>query len=203
MEKKLNNLLSLTDFRTGWRANQASKTKRTETGLDILKEGVEEIIPEGPEGAQDETSYEDTDDIISKLEDLNEDVIDEIVNYLRDILLEMEQQGFVDEDTTDRIDEETDGDWIAWVEEVISLPDFPEDGLNGVLNIIRTQDENDFSSDDEDVECPDCDGTGQDDEGEDCERCDGTGRVDRPSDIPPDDNYRDFEEDELDELEEK
>jgi hypothetical protein len=193
MEKKLNNLLSLTDFRTGWRANQASKTKRTETGLDILKEGledgIEEIISEGPEGAQDEISYKDTDtdNIISKLEDLNEDAIDEIVNYLRDILLEMEQQGFVDEDTTDRIDEETDGDWIAWIDEVISLPDFPEEGLNGILDIISTQEGDEFSSDDEDVECPDCDGSGEVD-GEECERCDGSGRVYRPDDIPPD-NY--------------
>ena len=38
---------------------------------------------------------------------------------------------------------------------------------------------------DDDVECPDCDGSGRY-SGQACERCEGTGRVYRPSDIPPD-----------------
>ena len=42
MKSKLNNLISQEDFRSNWKAEQAKKTKRTETGLDILKEGLEE-----------------------------------------------------------------------------------------------------------------------------------------------------------------
>lgn len=57
-------------------------------------------------------------------------------------------------------------------------------------------------SDDEydEVECPDCDGTGDIDD-EECERCEGSGRVYRPDDIPPDDEYDDEYEDEYDESE--
>ena len=43
-----------------------------------------------------------------------------------------------------------------------------------------------FNEDDE-VTCPDCEGTGIDESGRECERCDGLGRVYRPDDIPPDD----------------
>jgi len=39
---------------------------------------------------------------------------------------------------------------------------------------------------DEDVECPDCKGTGYDSQGEECERCGGEGRVPKPYDIPTD-----------------
>lgn len=38
----------------------------------------------------------------------------------------------------------------------------------------------------DDVECPDCEGTGYDEDGGECERCGGEGREARPWDIPPD-----------------
>lgn len=128
------------------------------------------------------------------LENADDGVIDHIINYLRDVLLEMEQQGFIDEDTTDRLDDQYDGDWIGWISAVIELDEFPEDALNGVYDIIDNQE--DLELEDDEVECPDCDGTGQDEMGEDCERCDGTGRVYRPDDIPPDEfDYEDDDED--------
>ena len=40
MEKKLNNMLSFSDFENNWKPEESRKTKRTEVGLDIVKEGV-------------------------------------------------------------------------------------------------------------------------------------------------------------------
>lgn len=37
---KINNILNFSDFEKNWKAEKASKTKRTDTGLDILKEDV-------------------------------------------------------------------------------------------------------------------------------------------------------------------
>jgi len=38
MEKKLNNLLSFEDFDKNWKPDEQKKTKRTEIGMDIVKE---------------------------------------------------------------------------------------------------------------------------------------------------------------------
>ena len=38
MEKKLNNLLDFSDFEKNWKAEEPKKTKRTEVGLDVVKE---------------------------------------------------------------------------------------------------------------------------------------------------------------------
>jgi hypothetical protein len=209
MKSKLENLISFDDFKSSWRTEQVKSTKRTETGLDILKEGVEEIIPEGIPMEPKFGIYNDEkiENIKSFLKVANDDAIEEIVNQLRDTLLEMEQQGFIDSETTDELDDKHDGNWSTWISEVIELPDFPKEGLNNVIEIIdninddienlsRNEDE------DDDVECPDCDGTGQDEEGEECSRCDGTGRVYRPDDIPPDDfSGNDEDEENLEELE--
>jgi CO dehydrogenase/acetyl-CoA synthase beta subunit len=118
-----------------------------------IKEGVDEIIPEG---LPDEPTYTDTDSKIEKVKEFiseaDDDVLEEIVNQLRDTLLEMEQDGFVDSDTTDELDKKYDGDWNAWALDVIDLPDFPEEGLNNVLAIQEdstsdTGGENDASED--------------------------------------------------------
>lgn len=42
MEKKLNNLLDFSDFEKSWKPEEQKKTKRTETGLDIVKEEKKE-----------------------------------------------------------------------------------------------------------------------------------------------------------------
>jgi len=189
-----------------------------------LRESVEEIIPEGLPELPEETVNSDPrmspkygldyDEKIEKIKDFldndaDEGVIDSMIEQLRDALLEMEQQGFVDEETTDELDDKHDGDWINWIKDVIELPDFPEEVLNNLIGIINDStdpdnleylskdndddldddlEDDDLDDDDldDDVECPDCDGTGLDDEGEDCERCEGTGREYRPYDIPPD-----------------
>ena len=214
--KKLENLISFDDFKTNWKGEQSKNTKRTSTGIDILKEGVddgiEEIIPEGlPDedynkqakfGLGDQEKIEQINNFLDN--DADEGVVDDIVEQLRDALLEMEQQGFVDESTTDELDDKHDGDWINWIKDVIELPDFPEEVLNNIIEVIDDStdpdnleylsgdDLDDVDSDeendeeDDDVECPDCDGTGLDENGEDCERCEGEGRVYRPDDIPPD-----------------
>lgn len=132
------------------------------------------------------------------LKNADDGVIDHIINYLRIILLEMEQQGFINEDTTDNLDDKYDGDWVGWISGVIELDEFPEDALNSVYEIVDNQE--DLELEDDEIECPDCDGTGQDEMGEDCERCEGSGRVYRPDNIPPgefdyeDDNNLEFED---------
>ena len=152
MKTKLENLIAFDDFKAGWRAEQAKKTKRTDTGLDILKEGIEEIIPEGSEddNFQVSSKYGSTDDMIDEIkatligtleykwqsDDLDEGQIDAIVNSLREALLEMEQQGFVEDDFTDTLDEETDGDWIEWITQVVELENLPEEALNNIMDII-------------------------------------------------------------------
>lgn len=155
--KKLENLIAFDDFVSNWKPQEAKSSKRTQTGLDILKENVEEIIPEGP--IDDVTKYAkfnmDYDEKIEKIKEFinneeNEDLIDSIVNELRDVLLEMEQQGFVDEETTDNLDDEHGDDWISWIESVIELPDFPEEGLNNVLEIIENDTEEGVFEFDED-----------------------------------------------------
>ena len=213
MKNKLENLIVFDDFKASWKAEQAKKTKRTETGLDILKEGVEEIIPEGipEEDNLVKPSFgveEKIEDIKSFVDEADDDVIDNIIDKLRDTLLKMEKQGVIDEDTTDNLDDEHDGDWNAWIKEVIEMPEFQEYEIDNLIEFFNNiSDDIDFRSrnddEDEDVECPDCDGTGQDDEGEDCSRCDGTGRVYRPDDIPPDDDFSEYDDEDLeDDLEE-
>lgn len=147
--KKLENLISFDDFNSNWNKKH-TKTKRTNTGLDILKENVEEIIPEGlPEDdSEDFTSYND--DKVNKIVDFIEnneldDIEDTIVNELREVLLEMEQQGLIDSDTTDELDNIHNGDWSSWIIDVIQLPDFPEDALNNILEIINNVSENEFN----------------------------------------------------------
>jgi hypothetical protein len=147
-------LLNFSDFKSKWKAEEAKKTKRTETALDILKEGVEEIIPAGelndvenaipdlyPKGRNNSKFGIDSSEKIEKIkkfiEYADENVIEEIVNQLREILLEMEQQGFIDSDTTDQIDDKFDGDWVSWIEDVIELPEFPEEGLNNLMEIVE------------------------------------------------------------------
>jgi hypothetical protein len=224
MKSKLNNLISQEDFKSNWRAEQAKKTKRTETGLDILNEGieddevvgdryplsdepgdlstsrvedgpdVEEIIPEGLP-SDDLDIQEDIEHILNELSDLDDEIIDDVVNYLREVLLEMEQNGEIDEDFTDDLDEEHDGDWYSWIEEVIQLPELAEEAIREVSDIIFGGSRIDRVEDDEfgedlelpdDIECPDCGGSGTDDDGDECERCGGEGRESRPFDIPPD-----------------
>jgi hypothetical protein len=46
MKTKLENLLSFTDFTGNYNPQQATKTKRTDTGVDVIKENNEEEIDE-------------------------------------------------------------------------------------------------------------------------------------------------------------
>jgi len=140
MKNKLENLLSFNDFKSNWNEKKSSKTKRTDTGLDILKEGVEEIIPEGiPE--EYDLGSQSVDGKIEEIEkfvdDADEDIIDKIIDILRDALLEMEQQGFIEETTTDDLDDEHGSDWIAWIKNVINIPELPEDVLNNIIDLIK------------------------------------------------------------------
>ena len=152
MKNKLENLLSFDDFNSTWNSEQAKTTKRTQTGLDILKEnsedGIEEIIPAGTLESDIESNYENDDEKIEKiksfLDDADEDTIEAIVNELRDVLLEMEQQGFIDTDTTDKMDDDYEDDWVSWSKAAIELPDFPEEGLNNILEIIESSETLEF-----------------------------------------------------------
>ena len=161
MMKKLENLINFEDFKSNWNDKKATKTKRTETGLDVIKENfediednVEEIIPEGlPDDVEmldDENQIDNGYD--EKVEEITEfldnepddDILDEVVNILRDGLTEMEQMGFVESEVIDDLDDLHDGDWIAWCKDVIELPDFFEEGLDNVLDLIRNIETEEF-----------------------------------------------------------
>jgi hypothetical protein len=156
--------------------------KNIKEGID---DGIEEIVPEGlpglPENEGD--AIENIKDFLE--DDPSDDVVEDIVNELRI---------FLDDDILDELDDKHDGDWTAWILDVIDMQEITEEGLNNVMEIINNpkplifdeEDEDEFEGLPDDVECPDCDGTGQDDEGEECERCGGSGREYRPDDIPPD-----------------
>ena len=150
-----------------------------------IKEDVEEIVPEGLPGLP-ENEGDTIENIKDFLEDdPNDDVVEDIVNELRN---------FLDDDTLDELDDKHDGDWTSWILEVIEMPEVPEEALNDVMEIINNpkplifdeEDEDEFEGLPDDVECPDCDGTGEGEDGEECERCGGSGREYRPDDIPPD-----------------
>lgn len=158
--------------------------KRTHTLKEGLEDGVEEIIPEGPldddprmKPKYNMSDTEKIEEIKSFIDDADDDAIEEIVNELRDALLEMEQQGFVEEETTDELDDKHDGDWKSWIEEVIDLPDFPEEGLNNIMEIINNVregisdfgEENDDFEDDEDFQGEDPGAPDYDDDEKDYE----------------------------------
>lgn len=159
MKNKLENLISFDDFKSNWKAEQSKKTKRTDVALDILKEGIEEIIPAGlPEmtpkyGMDYEEKLNKVIDFLNN--EPNDDVVDAMVNELRDVLLEMEQMGFVDEDTTDELDDRFDGDWLGWIKEVVNLEDFPEEGLNNLIGIINDVEAPEFEENEDDDEYED------------------------------------------------
>lgn len=166
-------LVSFEEFDSNW--------KNIKEELD----GIEEIVPEGLPGLP-ENEGDTIENIKDFLEDdPSDDVVEDIVNELRN---------FLDDDFLDELDDKHDGDWTAWILEVIEMPEITEEALNDVMGIINNpkplifdeEDEDEFEGLPDDVECPDCDGTGQDDEGEECERCGGSGREYRPDDIPPD-----------------
>lgn len=153
MTNKLENLIRFDDFKSNWKSENSiiKESFEDEDVADVDR--IEEIIPEGLPDDVDMTYEEKIEEIIEFLnEDMDEDTVDALVNDLRDTLLEMENQGVVDSDTTDNLDDEHDGDWISWIKDVIKLPDFPEDGLNNVLEIIHNIESGDFIFDDEDFD---------------------------------------------------
>lgn len=136
--RKLERIISFEDFKS----NKKS-----------IKEGVDEIIPEGlPDYTSQSKFGLDFESKITKVKEFisgaDDDILEEIVNQLRDVLLEMEQGGFVDIDTTDELDEKHDGDWTTWSLDVIDLPDFPEEGLNNILSL----QENSYSESEDEFE---------------------------------------------------
>lgn len=139
--------------------------------LNILKEEVEELIPEGipeedekvvvPElmgsGENMWSTEEKIDNIKTTIVNLSEEVLEDVVNYLRDTLTEMEQQSIITEDETDAIDDKHETIGEEWVIDVIELEELLEDTLDGVLQIMdgsevpeRAFRDDEYSEDDED-----------------------------------------------------
>lgn len=151
--KKLHNLLDFKNFDSDWNQNN-KKSKRTDVAKDILKENVEEIVPDGlPSESEVETldlvKNDKIIEITNVIKTVNDDVINKIIDYLRDVLTEMEQQGFIEEDETDELDEkhlDIDEDWIL---DVINLSNIPEDAIDGVLDIINGHEPPERDIDDE------------------------------------------------------
>ena len=156
--KKLENLLSFNDFNSNWKGEQPKHTKRTETGLDIIKENIEDVIEEIiPEGLPDDDVEMSFDKKIEKIENFVDsthmnDVIEDIVSELRGALLKMEQEGSIDTRFSDDLDDEHQGDWHSWIKDVIILPDLPEESLNNIIkdiNNFESEEDEEFNSDDE------------------------------------------------------
>jgi len=142
-------LMSFDNFNSNW--------KNIKEGVD---DGIEEIVPEGLPGLP-----ENENNVIEEIKDFldsepDDDVIEALVNELRDVLLEMEQQGFVEDNFTDELDDKYEDDWKSWILEVIELPEFPEEGLNRIMEVINNIDTLEFGQigsdedefDDEDFE---------------------------------------------------
>lgn len=204
MKGKLENLLSFNDFKNNWNSEKTTKTKRTETGLDILKESVEYNSLE--------EKIQKVEELISKQDD-DSDIIDNVVNELRDSFVKMEKSGDISENQVDDLDDKHDGNWKSWILEAINI--VPDSAIDSVLSVLGEDvdvnkdmddldDLDDFNELDDETDCPDCEGTGLDDDGEECERCEGTGRVYRPDDIPPMVYYHnDEDDDEIEEIQNK
>lgn len=168
MKSKLENLLSFNDFKSDWISKNQTKTKRTETGLYILKESVEyNTLQE---------KIQRIEELISEQED-DSKMIDDVVNELRDSFIKMEKNGTVSENEIDELDDKHDGDWKSWILDVINI--VSEDVIDSVLFVlgedIEVNKESDNLEDDDDeiedledlddeTDCPDCEGTGLDDE---------------------------------------
>jgi hypothetical protein len=123
------------------------KLKNIKEGLD---DGIEEIVPEGLPGLP-----ENENDAIEEIKEFlnnepDDDQFDAILELTRDTLTEMEQMGFVEDNFTDELDDKYGDDWSSWIIEVIELPDFPEEGLNNIMEII-----NNISAEDLDLDLDD------------------------------------------------
>ena len=107
---------------------------------DYINENID-IIPSGP------TGYDPSDDDIKNMiDDADDNVINDVIDCVRDILLNKEQAGKISKDTTDKLDEKFD-DWKEWIKEAIETINFDEDELKEILNILGGEKyESDFLS---------------------------------------------------------
>lgn len=100
-----------------------------------------------PEGSIDTKGSMDTDNIKNLIDDADDKIITDVVDYIRDILLKQERQGKIPKDTTDTLDDNFD-DWKEWIKEAIDTIDFDSDELSEILNIFGGEKyESDFLAD--------------------------------------------------------
>jgi hypothetical protein len=100
-----------------------------------------------PEGSIDTKGSMDTDNIKNLIDDADDKIITDVVDYIRDILLKQERQGKIPKDTTDTLDDNFD-DWKEWIKEAIDTIDFDSDELSEILNIFGGEKyESDFLTD--------------------------------------------------------
>lgn len=113
---------------------------------DYINENID-IIPSGPTGSVGPTGYDPSDDDIKNMiDDADDNVINDVIDCVRDILLNKEQAGKISKDTTDKLDEKFD-DWKEWIKEAIETINFDEDELTEILNILGGEKyESDFLS---------------------------------------------------------
>lgn len=100
-----------------------------------------------PEGTIDTNDSMDTDHIKTLIDDADDKIVTEVIDYIRDILLKQERQGKIPKDTTDTLDDNFD-DWKEWIKEAIDTIDFNSDELSEILNIFDGEKhESDFLTD--------------------------------------------------------
>jgi hypothetical protein len=124
MKNRLENLIKFDDFSDDWKSIKSNKTKRTETGADILNENLYSY----------NINVKKLIDIVESGELTGTDIIDRVVNDLRDSLLKMEQSNQISEDDVDELDEIHDGDWNSWILDVAKL--VPEKTIINILEFL-------------------------------------------------------------------
>jgi hypothetical protein len=65
------------------------------------------------------------------------EIIDNIVNDLRDALLKMEHSGVIKSEEVDNLDDIHDGDWESWIIDVVKL--VPDKVINNILELIEEE----------------------------------------------------------------
>jgi len=125
MKNKLENLIKFDDFDNKLEVRTSSKTKRTETGLDILNEkNIQKY----------DTKIDRLIDIIESGELSGTSLLDRVINDIRDALVKMEQNDQIEPEVVDDLDELHDGEWEAWIIDAVKL--VPEKTISNILDFL-------------------------------------------------------------------
>jgi len=162
--EKVNNLLNFSDFEKGWNPKEAKKTKRTETGLDVLEKRklAEDLEIDDDELIEDDDDMEIGGEIRPDLEDGDVDELEDADDSVEDSDWQEELTALIDSIIEGGEEPE---EIIAFIEDYLSEEggeyegeDLDEDDLD------EDDDEDDLEDADDDLE--ETDEVADDEEGE-------------------------------------